>query len=406
MDRTVLSPRAIYQDYLTEIDGLDSRVRVLLLAVLINAIGTGFILPFITIYMHEVIGLSYSLIGLALAIRAAVNLGFKLFAGYLVDNVGRRKTMIAAGLLFISGYIAYLQAADFTGLLIAVLLEGTGIGLFWPSSLAAISDLVDPAKKRIAYAINRASRTAGLGLGLALGSIVAVFTYRGLFYMDILFTAFFVLMIYRRVPETRPDATQEQDSGSLSRALRDPQLLGFTVIATVFALLFAQLLQILPPYLKDFLSVPKLFIGNIFLINALIVVAFQLRVARRVEELDAMDSVRNSLILWIGASLLLWLAVPGVIAIVFALLALILIAGSEMVYNPVATAFVTDLAPDEAVGSYVSLYSVAYSLGFIIGPALGGWFLDSSHPHLLWLLLAGLTAGALGLLGFYRRHLL
>ena len=76
----------------------------------------------------------------------------------------------------------------------------------------------------------------------------------------------------------------------------------------------------------------------------------------------------------------------------FALTVLVWTAG-EIVFTPVAAAYVGDLAPDNLRGRYYGAWLLTHSVGVVLGPGLGTAFYAVS-PGGLW---AG--CAALGVLG-------
>ena len=84
-----------------------------------------------------------------------------------------------------------------------------------------------------------------------------------------------------------------------------------------------------------------------------------------------------------------------------------LIGLAEILYGPAASSLTSDLAPSDQRGIYFSLESECWAVGFLIGPALGGWALD--HPLQgganLWLVLVASTALP-GAILMYLRQLL
>ena len=406
MDLSVLNPATSIRGYQQDLARFSRETHVLLISILVNSMGTGFILPFIVIYFNEEVGIAYTLIGLALGLRGAFDLGFKLLGGYTTDTIGRKPTLVAGILAMLSSYVLYIMATDFIGLLLAVIVHGIGIGLFWPSTLSMIDDLVDDELKDRGYAIERVARVAGQGLGIALGGFVAIYSYVLLFQLNIAFTTLFLILVLLKLPETKPDTIENNESGlrSFLDALRDPKLVYFSIINIMFAFMLAQLLNIVPPYLKDHLEVSNLLIGNIFIINAVLITWFQMQVTDRIEQRHPMTAFRLGFILWGGASLLLFLAVPGIIALLCSIGALVLISFATMVYQPPSITFVSNLAPEGDIGAYTSLYSVSYSIGFMVGPAIGGWFLDTAWPPSLWLAILGITVATLGGLRWYEKR--
>jgi MFS family permease len=72
----------------------------------------------------------------------------------------------------------------------------------------------------------------------------------------------------------------------------------------------------------------------------------------------------------------------------------------EMISMPVASAFVADLAPPAVRGRYMGVYGLTWTLGILVGPAVGMQLL-SLGPPFLWLTcgVLGLFAGTTVLLG-------
>ncbi|MCJ7429351.1 MAG: MFS transporter [Candidatus Nanohaloarchaeota archaeon QJJ-5] len=408
MRPALLSPLYAIRSYREDLAEFDTHTRVLLISVLVNSIGTGLILPFIVIYFEESVGIAYTLIGIALGIRGAFDLTFKLVGGYTTDRIGRKPTLVAGILCMITSYFLYIMASDFIGLVIGVIVQGIGIGLFWPSTLSMVDDLVSEEMKDRGYAIERVARVAGQGLGIALGGFIAVYSYTLLFQLNIAFTTLFLLLVLWKLPETKPDTIEDDESGlrHIIDSIKDPRLTWFAIINIMFAFMLSQLFNIIPPYLNDHLDVSNFLIGNIFLINAALITWFQMQVTDRVEQTRQLRAFKAGFLLWIGASLLLFVAVPGLIALICSVLALVLISFATMVYQPPSITFVSQLAPDGKIGAYTSLYSVSYSLGFMIGPAVGGWFLDTAYPSSLWLIIAIMAIITLAGLQLYDKWLI
>ncbi len=107
------------------------------------------------------------------------------------------------------------------------------------------------------------------------------------------------------------------------------------------------------------------------------------------------DLLLTALAFWMVSFGLIWLT--GLLpanALIAILLAFCLIALAEVIHAPAAMAIVGELSPLSTRGIYFSLESQGWSLGFLIGPALGGWVLDrgSVWSSNLWL---GLMASTL-----------
>jgi MFS family permease len=67
------------------------------------------------------------------------------------------------------------------------------------------------------------------------------------------------------------------------------------------------------------------------------------------------------------------------------LMGMVVLTIGEMMVMPTATAMVARLAPADMRARYMGLYSLMYTIGAGIGPALGGAFSSIFGPTTLWL---------------------
>src|SRR5581483_6672058 len=110
-------PRAVW---VTEIGGA------------VNAVGSGMIMPFNLIYLHNVRGISLAVAGAALAVAAASSFASGLAAGSIVDRIGGRNTLVAGLLVQATAVVLFplirngWHAAALLGLF------GAGTACFWP----------------------------------------------------------------------------------------------------------------------------------------------------------------------------------------------------------------------------------------------------------------------------------
>lgn len=67
-----------------------------------------------------------------------------------------------------------------------------------------------------------------------------------------------------------------------------------------------------------------------------------------------------------------------------------------MIVSPTSTSVTADFAPMEMRGRYMSMLGLTWSLGFGVGPVLGGLVSDSIAPQALWPVMAcAALAGAI-----------
>jgi MFS family permease len=76
-------------------------------------------------------------------------------------------------------------------------------------------------------------------------------------------------------------------------------------------------------------------------------------------------------------------------------------------YTPIGSALVAAIAPDALRGVYLSVNSMGWAFGYLIGPPLGGWAIDQGSPvaQNYWLFLAASVLPALGILAVLHQRL-
>ena len=78
---------------------------------------------------------------------------------------------------------------------------------------------------------------------------------------------------------------------------------------------------------------------------------------------------------------------------------------AEMIFAPMASAYVTELAPAHARGRYHGLHMLTYSIGMLVGPIAGAMLYERSEG-LLWIACAasGMVSAMLMSLSTRSRH--
>src|ERR1043165_365247 len=98
-------------------------------------------------------------------------------------------------------------------------------------------------------------------------------------------------------------------------------------------------------------------------------------------------------LIWCGTMLLIgaagfWFAATSASALIA--VAVVAFGVGECLHGIVHGPLTADLAPPALVGRYMAFGSQSWQVGWIIGPAIGGFALQHS-PNLLWPVAAGLN---------------
>ncbi|MEM9276033.1 MAG: MFS transporter [Cyanobacteria bacterium P01_F01_bin.143] len=172
----------------------------------------------------------------------------------------------------------------------------------------------------------------------------------------------------------------------------------FTLAAILVTANISQLRMTLPLYFGDILSSrdsAQIFsstIANLFTYYTFLIIISQLPLSHFLNRWNRLSALMFSLLLYLGGFIIFWLAgLTPSFSLAATIIGLALLAFAVAAYGPLSLAFITDIAPESLRGIYLSINSLSWTIGFAIGPSLGGWFLE--HPQIngffnFWLLAA------------------
>src|SRR2546421_5201170 len=112
-----------------------------IIAMLIDAIGSGLFVPFSLLYFHTVAGLPFPVVGIVLTVATILSLPMTLVTGMLVDRIGSQRVLIASQLLLATGFLGYLMVGSAPELLAAALLATAGDRMFWVAQPTLIAEI-------------------------------------------------------------------------------------------------------------------------------------------------------------------------------------------------------------------------------------------------------------------------
>jgi MFS family permease len=367
---------------------------------LINQIGSGMVFPFLTLYLHQRLNLSMTLVGVILMLWSISGLVGNLAGGSLTDRFGRKRLMVFSLGASALGLVAFGLANSLISAAVIVVYVGFVGALFQPARDAMVADLVGTDKRPQAYGLLRVVANLGIAIGPAIGGFLASVSYLIAFLTSASATMVFFFITIFLMRETKPAAAPARNAnaaapGNFGTVFRDRRFIVFCS-ATAFAVIaYSQMMTVLPVYMKDQFALGETFFGWVMTTNAAMVVLLQIPITRVTEKVARLPLIAFGAILYaIGvASVALGGTFPHFVA------SMAILTLGEMIVVPTATAVTADLAPAELRGRYMGVLGLTWNIGFGIGPILGGVITDQLAPRALWPIM-GSTAlvGALILL--------
>jgi MFS family permease len=384
--------------------------KFLLSTVAIETLGTGLVLPFGFIYLHEVLGFTIETAGSLLAVPAIVGMAVVGPAGALIDRLGARRIILAGMTAQMLGNVLLAFSATPLTAALALGLLGAAGGVFWPGFNAMIGAVVPSAIRQRYFGINFTLVNLGIGIGgLLAGSIVDVHrpgTFVAIYLGNALsFLAPLAVLLgpLRKVSGKVDHPVSHQDGPRVPTSyldiLRDRAMV--PVIALTFLSAFvgyAQMEAGFTAYARLVGQVSTRTIGYAFAANTVTIVLLQLLVLQRIEGRRRTRVILVLSALWAVSWLMTGLSglVPG------SSVAAVLIIGSYSVFalgetllQPTIPAITNDLSPDHLRGRYNAVMAGAFQLAAVTGPILAGIMLGARlNREFIAMLILGCAAMA------------
>src|SRR3954452_22943130 len=185
--------------------------RLMLSVVVVQFLGTGLVLPFLVVYLHEIRGFSLSEVGLLIGLGPL--LGFLVVGpgGTIIDRYGARVVMLAAMAMEVLADVALTFASTLPIAMVAVALQGAAFGVEWPAVQSMIASVVPSGLRQRYFGLNFTLLNLGIGLGGIVGGLFVDIhhprTFQVIYVADALsfLPAIYLLSVPLRHLSGRPD---------------------------------------------------------------------------------------------------------------------------------------------------------------------------------------------------------
>lgn len=393
----------IYRSYIGSFSDLRREVWLLALITFINRAGT-MVIPFLSLYLTKSKGFSLEEVGWILTFFGLGSVTGSWLGGKLVDSIGHYKTM-AWSLLISSVLFVLLQYPDsFWGICFGIFLVMTAADVFRPAVFVAISAYSKPQNRTRSVTLIRLAINLGFSAGPALGGlIIAGAGYSGLFWVDGITCLFAGILLLKLLHPKKAIENIREVNLDPQSVLKDFPYLIFIGAMVLFGFIFLQYFSTMPLFYAEKHGLTEIDIGILLGFNGFLIFLLEMPLIKYLEskKLTPIFHVIMGTVLvglsFVAVNLFGWVGIL--------LIGMLLMTLGEMIGFPFSNTFALTRSDKGKQGSYMALYSIAFSLSHIFGHNTGMHLISEFGYVFTWNVMIGMAAVACGLL-IYLGHLL
>lgn len=364
----------------------------------LRMLGLFLILPVFSLYADGLDGVTPTLIGLALGAYGFTMAMLQIPFGWMSDRIGRKPVITAGLLIFAVGSVVAAMADTIWGVIIGRALQGAGA--IAAAMMALLADLTREEIRSKAMAV--VGMTIGMSFTVALiaGPLLDHWVgVPGIFWLTGLFALLGIAVLYWMVPN--PDhSSLHRDvvsrPGEFGRILSNPQLLRLDLGIMLLHGIMTAMFIALPFVLRDHLSIASASHPWVYLPVLLVAMGVMVPLIIMAEKKGKMKQVFMACITMIAlACAMLGLQHDSLVSVIAGLF---LFFVAYNVLEATLPSLISRMAPIDAKGTAMGVYSTSQFFGAFLGGAGGGWcyghydvqgvFFSAAVIALLWLLVA------------------
>lgn len=375
------------------LSGLPREFWWLWTSTLVNRLG-GFVATFMALYLTLDRGYSASYAGLVASLLGLGGVVSSLGGGIMADRIGRRPTLLVAqsstaASVALLGFVEHPNAIAGVAFLV-----GMASNASRPAVQAMMADIVRPEDRVRAFSLNYWAINLGFAVSSMAAGFIAEVSYRAGFLIEAGMTLGCAVVVFLKLPESRPRqetkaaagqgtgagrATGGKDAVGLGTVLRDRRFMSVVGLSFLVALVFQQGAVGLPVAMGAAGFTPADY-GMAIAVNGVLIVVLQIPVTRFIEHRDPRRLlVVSSVLAGYGFGLTAFAGSVGVFALTVCVWTL-----AEIVNAPTQTGLVVRLSPTHGRGRYQGMYTLSWAVASLVAPVMSGFVIDRFGAEWLW----------------------
>lgn len=354
---------------------------IIALVAIVNALGYGIIIPVLYSYSQK-FGLTDFQNGLLFAVFSAGQFLSTPIIGRMSDRFGRRPLLIASLIGTTLSFFLMAFAPNALFLFIARALDGITAGNI-PVASAVISDTTDIKNRARGFGIIGASFGFGFVFGPAISALTVGISDKLPFIIAGLISLVAVTITAIVLPETNRHIGQVSHEPlfnfkKLFKSILDENI-GLTLLITlIYFIAFGMFIFAFQPFATKILKLSANQISTIFTVFGIIGLLTQVFFVGRITKLWGVKRAFN---------IMLFLASLGFLGFFFThslwvfFIPIILLGFSNSSVGPLIQTILSEETDEKSQGMIQGLNSSYMSIGFIVGPILGGMLATFAIPY-------------------------
>jgi MFS family permease len=359
------------------VGGLPADFWILWSGILVNRVGA-LAFPFLSFFLANQ-GFSENVAALAVSCWGIGGLTATFFGGWSTDRAGRKPTLLTGLLLSALAMLAMPWAKSIYTIDACAFLAGFAFDFQRPAVMAMVADLVPVSDRVRAFGLNYWAVNIGASLAPLIGGALAAISFVFLFLFDALSSLCYFVLISFRLREPAQHLMSTGQRSSPFAGFTDRRMLLLFILSTFLTAQFFQAYSTLPLVMRlhgmnagDY--------SRALVANGLTVVILSIPLSRLLQRWSAAKALACAAAC-VGTGFFLTQFAHTVIEYCATVFVWTL---GEIGVASTAPALISRLSPPGQRGVYQGTYSMSWSLGILLGPALGGLVLQKAGGHVLW----------------------
>ena len=366
-----------------ELKHLHPLIWNIVIGTVFGRMATSMSIPFLAIYLTNVKGVSATETGMIIAVSSFVGIATSFFGGYFSDRFGRKKVLLISIFLWSFVFIGFGSVVAVWGFFLMNALNGFCRSVFEPASRALLADLTEPKNRLIIFNMRYTAINVGVIFGPLLGFYLGSSESTSAFFIAAGVYALYgvsLLLTYQKTSFKTAPGENNSSGGHVKlmdalQITKSDQILLWSLIGFILAITgYSQLSSTLPQYLSNTSLIEngaKAF-SILLALNAFTVITIQYPLLTIGKKYSPLTSIMIGSILT-SVGLIGFGLAKGMLSFV---IVMILFTAGEVLMFSMTDLFMDNIAKPHLRGTYFGAMGFT-QIGNVIGPALGGFLLDS-----------------------------